>query len=67
MLTWALSRVSYTESWSTVEEDLSSQELRRLVGEFDLLVASRFHSMVSALVMGTPDEDDWLGLIPEIY
>jgi polysaccharide pyruvyl transferase WcaK-like protein len=49
-----LSRVSDRNSCTYVEEDLSSQELRRLVGEFDLLVASRFHSMVSALVMGTP-------------
>lgn len=37
-----------------VQDDLSSAELRLLVGELDFLVASRFHSMISALSQGTP-------------
>ena len=37
-----------------VEEDLTSQELRLLVSKLELLLASRFHSMVSALSVGVP-------------
>jgi polysaccharide pyruvyl transferase WcaK-like protein len=37
-----------------VAEDLTSQELRLLIGGLHLLVASRFHSMVSALAVGVP-------------
>ena len=37
-----------------VGEDLSSQELRLLVGDLRFLVASRFHSMISALAVGVP-------------
>ncbi len=37
-----------------VDADLPSPELRSLVGRLHLLVASRFHSMVSALAMGVP-------------
>ncbi len=37
-----------------VDQDLSAGELRAIVGQTDLLVASRFHSMVSALAMGVP-------------
>ncbi|MFW5654882.1 MAG: polysaccharide pyruvyl transferase family protein [Roseicyclus sp.] len=37
-----------------VDADLSSQALRVLVGRLDLLVASRFHSMISALDRGVP-------------
>ena len=37
-----------------VDEDLSSQELRLLVGDLRFLVASRFHSMISALAIGVP-------------
>jgi len=37
-----------------LEQDLSSQQLRSFIGELYILVASRFHSMVSALSMGVP-------------
>lgn len=37
-----------------IDEDLSSQELRLLVGDLRFLVASRFHSMISALAVGVP-------------
>jgi len=37
-----------------VDSDLSAPQLRSLIGQLDLLVASRFHSMVSALAMGVP-------------
>jgi polysaccharide pyruvyl transferase WcaK-like protein len=37
-----------------LEEDLTSQELRLLVSRFRFLVASRFHSMISALATGVP-------------
>lgn len=37
-----------------VEEDLTSQELRVLVSRLEFLLASRFHSMVSALAVGVP-------------
>jgi len=37
-----------------VDADLDSRDLRALVGQLHLLVASRFHSMISALSMGVP-------------
>jgi len=37
-----------------VDEEFSSQELRRLIGRCDLFVTSRFHAMVSALSVATP-------------
>lgn len=37
-----------------IDADLSSGQLRSLIGELHLLVASRFHSMVSALSTGVP-------------
>jgi polysaccharide pyruvyl transferase WcaK-like protein len=37
-----------------VDADLSSQDLRAIIGRLHLLVASRFHSMVSSLAMGVP-------------
>lgn len=37
-----------------VDADLPSPALRSLIGRLHLLVASRFHSMVSALAMGVP-------------
>lgn len=36
------------------DAELSSQVLRHLIGRCDLLVASRFHAMVSSLAMGVP-------------
>ncbi len=35
-----------------VSDDLSSQALRSIIGEMDILLASRFHSMISALCTG---------------
>lgn len=37
-----------------VDADLNSRQLRSLVGRLHLLIASRFHSMVSALSQGVP-------------
>jgi colanic acid/amylovoran biosynthesis protein len=37
-----------------LDADLSAGELRAVIGQLHLLVASRFHSMVSALAMGVP-------------
>jgi polysaccharide pyruvyl transferase WcaK-like protein len=37
-----------------VDADLGSAELRAVVGQLHLLVASRFHSMISALATGVP-------------
>ena len=43
-----------TEKVLFVEDELSSQELRFVIGECDVFVASRFHAMVSALAMKVP-------------
>lgn len=37
-----------------VDSELSSQQLRWLIGQCDLFVASRFHAMVSSLAMAVP-------------
>lgn len=37
-----------------IREELSSQELRAVIGRCDLFVASRFHAMISALAMQVP-------------
>lgn len=37
-----------------VDRELSSQQLRWLIGRCDLFVASRFHAMVSSLAMAVP-------------
>lgn len=37
-----------------IDEDLDARELRSLIGEMHLLIASRFHAMVSALSRGVP-------------
>jgi colanic acid/amylovoran biosynthesis protein len=37
-----------------IDRELSSQELRYVIGRCDLFVASRFHAMVSALAMAVP-------------
>ena len=37
-----------------VEEELSAGELRMLIGSLDLLVASRFHAIISAMATGVP-------------
>jgi colanic acid/amylovoran biosynthesis protein len=37
-----------------IDDDLSSQELRHIIGHLKFLIASRFHSMISALSQGTP-------------
>ena len=43
-----------TENVLFVDRELSSQQLRWLIGECDLFVASRFHAMVSSLAMAVP-------------
>jgi polysaccharide pyruvyl transferase WcaK-like protein len=37
-----------------IDNELTSQELRSLIGECDLFIASRFHAMVSSLAMQVP-------------
>lgn len=37
-----------------IDRELSSQQLRYLIGRCDLFVASRFHAMVSSLAMAVP-------------
>jgi len=37
-----------------VDRELSSQQLRHLIGRCDLFIASRFHAMVSSLAMAVP-------------
>ncbi len=37
-----------------IDKELTSQELRAIIGKCDLFVASRFHAMVSALAMEVP-------------
>lgn len=47
-------RVASPERVLFPDAELTSQELRSLIGECDLFVASRFHAMVSSLAMGVP-------------
>lgn len=47
-------RLSTRENLLFADRELSSQQLRYLIGECDLFVASRFHAMVSSLAMGVP-------------
>lgn len=46
--------VKGSDLFHVVNEDLNSKELRALIGMTDYYVASRFHSMISALAMGVP-------------
>lgn len=39
---------------SIVADELSSIQLRKLIGQCDLFIASRFHSMISSLSMAVP-------------
>lgn len=43
-----------SERIRVIEEELSAGELRMLIGSCDLLVASRFHAIVSAMATGVP-------------
>ena len=47
-------RLSSKENVLFVDRELSSQQLRWLIGQCDLFVASRFHAMVSSLAMAVP-------------
>lgn len=47
-------RLSRKDAVLFVDRELTSQELRWLIGECDLFVASRFHAMVSSLAMAVP-------------
>lgn len=48
------SRLPQDDGVLFVDRELSSQELRYLIGQCDLFVASRFHAMVSSLAMAVP-------------
>lgn len=41
-------------STTLVSDDLSAADLRALIGRCDILVASRFHALISALAVNTP-------------
>lgn len=47
-------KLSHKDKVLFVESELSSQELRYLIGCCDTFVASRFHAMVSSLAMSVP-------------
>jgi len=47
-------RVQHKDRVLFVDDELSSQALRHLIGLCDVFVASRFHAMVSSLAMGVP-------------
>ncbi|WP_307783955.1 MULTISPECIES: polysaccharide pyruvyl transferase family protein [unclassified Salinibacterium] len=47
-------RVGANPNLLFVDDELPSQQLRYIIGECDLFVASRFHAMVSALAMTVP-------------
>ena len=47
-------RVQHKDRVLFVDDELSSQALRYLIGRCDVFVASRFHAMVSSLAMGVP-------------
>ena len=47
-------RLSVSSNVLFVDRELSSQQLRYLIGRCDLFVASRFHAMVSSLAMAVP-------------
>lgn len=48
------SRLRLGDDLLFVDRELSSQQLRYLIGRCDLFVASRFHAMVSSLAMAVP-------------
>ncbi|WP_353828592.1 polysaccharide pyruvyl transferase family protein [Agromyces sp. SYSU T0242] len=47
-------RLDDTRDVLFLDRELTSQQLRYLIGECDLFVASRFHAMVSSLAMAVP-------------
>ncbi|MGO3320594.1 MAG: polysaccharide pyruvyl transferase family protein [Microbacterium gubbeenense] len=47
-------RLSVSSNVLFIDRELSSQQLRYLIGRCDLFVASRFHAMVSSLAMAVP-------------
>lgn len=47
-------KIECKEDYLFINEELSSQELRTIIGRCDLFVASRFHAMISALAMEVP-------------
>jgi hypothetical protein len=49
-----IDRLDSSVDYYYVDEDLDSGQLRALIGRLHLLVASRFHSMISSLSVGVP-------------
>lgn len=41
-------------NFTFVDEELSAQQLRHIIGKADIAVTSRFHAMIAALTMATP-------------
>jgi len=49
-----MQQVGQTPHVKVVAEELDSMSLRKIIGKCDFFIASRFHSMISALAMGVP-------------
>ena len=47
-------RITNKKNCLFINEELSSQELRSIIGKCDLFIASRFHAMISSLAMQVP-------------
>jgi len=47
-------KINQQDNCLFIDKELSSQELRVIIGKCDLFVASRFHAMISALAMEVP-------------
>lgn len=47
-------KVTQKEDVLFIDKELNSQELRYIIGQCSLFVASRFHAMISSLAMGVP-------------
>lgn len=41
-------------NFTFLDQELSAQQLRYIIGQLDMVVTSRFHAMVAALAMATP-------------
>lgn len=42
------------DNFTFIDDELSAQQLRHIIGRMDMIVASRFHAMVASLAMATP-------------
>lgn len=42
------------QAFTFIDQELTAQQLRHIIGRMDLVVTSRFHAMVASLAMGVP-------------